>query len=141
VSTSLVLIMLIIPMYGITVLEGLAQPVLGIAPTNGDMGQPLSVPFCDKPNEGFRDISSSVTHELNSTDVWLGVNENAFTSRLKASLTSMTETLEKIQKIVDDLRMLVETLHQMTQTLIGVVNELSHWFDQVSISASGQSSV
>lgn len=140
-TTSLALILLVISISGVTVLEGMTQPAIGIASTNRDVGRPLSAPFSHKSHDDLEVISSSVIHELSVTDVLLGVNETAFTSRFEASLTSMTETLGKIQKIVNDLRMLVETLHQMTQTFIAVVNELSHWFDQVSISPSVQSSV
>jgi hypothetical protein len=53
----------------------------------------------------------------------------------------MMNSLEKIQRIIDDLRRLVETLHQMTQTFIAVVNELSLWIDQVTLNPTVLNSV
>jgi methyl-accepting chemotaxis protein len=68
-------------------------------------------------------------------------NETVGTSRFEASWASMMDTLEKIRNMIDDLRRLVESLNQMTQTLIAVINELSDWMDQVSTDPSVLSSV
>jgi hypothetical protein len=119
----------------------MTQPALGIASSNTEMGRHSPLPFYHKSKGVLEETGSSVTQELSSKDVLFGVNETAFTSQLEASLTSMKETIEKIQKIVNELRMLVETLHQMMQRFLTVVNELSLWFDRVTIDASVPSSV
>ena len=83
----------------------------------------------------------SVMQRLGQINLLAEKNETVSASRFEASWTSMMNTLEKIQRMIDDLRRLVETLHRMTQTFITVVNELSHWIDQVSIDPSVLSSV
>lgn len=119
----------------------MTQPALGIGSSNTEVGRYLPHLFYHKSKGVLEETGSSVTQELSVIDVLFGVNETTFTSRLEASLTTMMETLEKIQRIVNELRMLVETLHQMTQTFIAVVNELSLWFDRVTIDASVPSCV
>ena len=86
-------------------------------------------------------LHSSVMQRLSQINLLSGINETVSISRFEASWTSMMNALDKIHRIIDDLRHLVETLHQMTQTFIAVVNELSHWIDQVSIDQSVLSSV
>ena len=137
-TTSLALLILVITMYGVTVLEGMTQPAFGLTSSNTEVDRHLPLSFYHKSMGLFEETRSLTRARI---DVLIGVNETTFTSRLEASLTSMMDTLEKIQRIVNELRMLVETLHQMTQTFIAVVNELSLWFDRATIDASVSSSV
>lgn len=93
---------------------------------------------CRKLNN---ELDSSEIQRLSQINLLSGKNETFSISRFEASWTSMMNTLEKVHTMINDLRRLVETLHQMTQTFIAIVNELSYWIDQVSIDPSVLSSI
>lgn len=143
-TTSLGFVILVITLYGIVILNGTTASISGTARARVlskietvDSVSQLS----QKLNEGFEEIRQSVILEFSHFNAVAETNETTIISRFEASWSSMMNTLEKIQRIVDDLRRLVETLHQMTQTFIAVVNELSLWMDQVTIDSSILSSV
>jgi len=130
-------IVIVITLVGVVVLNGMPYAISGTTLSNAKKIQ--TVPqSCRKFNKEFH---SSEIPRLSQIDLLLGQNEMGSISRFEASLTSIMNTLEKIQKMMDDLRRLVETLHQMTQTFIAVVNELSYWIDQVSVDPSVLSSI
>jgi hypothetical protein len=88
-----------------------------------------------------KDLHSSEIQRLSQINLLSGTDETVGTSQFEASWVSLMNTLEKIQRMIDDLRRLVETLHQLTQTFITVVNELSYWINQVSIDPNVLSSI
>lgn len=131
------LFILVSTLVGVVILNGFAPSVSGNTLFNTTSTCTV-LQSCRKLNEA---IHSSVMQRLSQINLLSGKNETVGTSRFEASWASMMDTLEKIRNMMDDLRRLVETLHQMTQTLIAVINELSHWMDQVSIDPSLLSSV
>ena len=126
----LTLIIFITILIGIIILNGMTDSISG--PTLPNTKATHSVP---------QSCRKSHTCVLNKIVLSSGINETATLSRFEASWTSMMNTLEKIQRMIDDLRRLVETLHQLTQTFIAVVNELSFWIDQVPVNPNVVSSV
>ena len=122
---------------GVVILSGIIPSVSGTTLFNTPRTYTV-LQSCRKLNEA---VHSSVMQRLNQINLFSGTNGTVSTSRFEASWASMMDTLKKIQNMIEDLRRLVETLHQMTQTFITVVNELSHWMDQVSIEPSVLSSV
>ena len=139
-TTSLGFVILVITLYGIVMLNGTTASISGTALSEIETVDSVSQ-LSQKLNEGFEEIRQSVILESSHLNTVAETNETTIISRFEASWSSMMNTLEKIQKMVDDLRRLVETLHQMTQTFIAVVNELSLWMDQVTIDPSILSSV
>lgn len=139
-TTSLGFVILVITLYGIVMLNGTTASISGTALSEIETVDSVSQ-LSQKLNEGFEEIRQSVILEFSHFNAVAETNETTIISRFEASWSSMMNTLEKIQRIVDDLRRLVETLHQMTQTFIAVVNELSLWMDQVTIDPSILSSV
>ncbi len=139
-TTSLGFVILVITLYGIVMLNGTTASISGTALSEIETVDSVSQ-LSQKLNEGFEEIRQSVILESSHFNAVAETNETTIISRFEASWSSMMNTLEKIQKMVDDLRRLVETLHQMTQTFIAVVNELSLWMDQVTIDPSILSSV
>ena len=139
-TTSLGFVILVITLYGIVMLNGTTASISGTALSEIETVDSVSQ-LSQKLNEGFEEIRQSVILEFSHFNAVAETNETTIISRFEASWSSMMNTLEKIQRIVDDLRQLVETLHQMTQTFIAVVNELSLWMDQVTIDPSILSSV
>ena len=139
-TTRLGFIILVITLYGIVILNGTTASILGTALSEIEKVDSVSQ-LSQKLNEGFEEIRQSVILEFSHFYAVAETNETTIISRFEASWSSMMNTLEKIQRIVDDLRRLVETLHQMTQTFIAVVNELSLWMNQVTIDPSILSSV
>jgi phage-related minor tail protein len=139
-TTSLGFVILVITLYGIVMLNGTTASISGTALSEIETVDSVSQ-LSQKLNKGFEEIRQSVILEFSHFNAVAETNETTIISRFEASWSSMMNTLEKIQRIVDDLRRLVETLHQMTQTFIAVVNELSLWMDQVTIDPSILSSV
>ena len=133
----LTLLILVSALVGVGILNGITPAVSGNTLFNTPRTYTV-LQSCRKLNEA---VHSSVMQRLSQINLLSGTNETVSASRFEASWASMMNTLEKIQNMIDDLRRLVETLHQMTQTFIAVVNELSQWMDQVSIDSSVLSSV
>ena len=129
--------MFIITFIGIVILNGITSSVSDTTLSNAK--KIFTVPQSgQKLNET---LHLSEMQRLSQIKLLFENNITVCTSRFEASWTSMMNALEKIQRIIDDLRSLVETLHQMTQTFIDVVNKLSRWIDQVNIDPSFLSSV
>ena len=131
------LIILVTTLVGVGILNGITPSVSGNTLFNTPRTDTV-LQSCRRLNDAGH---SSVMHRLSKISLLSGKNETVSTSRFEASWISMMDTLEKIQEMIDDLRRLVDTLHHMTQTFIAVINELSHWIDQVSIDPSVLSSV
>lgn len=131
--------MLIITFCGVTVLNGLTRPTLENKLPNSEMDEYLLPIYTH--NKIYDLTWSPATPKLGAVSDLCGVNESPSISGLEASITSIMETLEKIQRIVNELRMLVETLHQVTQTFITLVKDLSIWFDRITPDSTILSSV
>lgn len=138
--TSLGILILVITLYGIVMLNGMTASISGTALYETKPVDSMSQ-LSQKLIEGFEEIRQSVILEFSHINAVAETNETTIISRFEASWSSMMNTLEKIQRMINDLRQLVETLHQMTQTFIAVVNELSLWIDKVTIDPSILSSV
>ncbi len=132
----LMFILLAITLVGIVILNGITHSISDTA-----LSKPKKIHMVSRSCwELNKQPYSSVAQRLSRINLLSGKNETVSTSRIEASWNSIMNTLEKIQVMIDDLRRLVETLHQMTQAFIDVVNELSHWIDKVRIDPSVLSS-
>lgn len=138
--TSLGILILVITLYGIVMLNGMTASISGTLLYETKPVDSMSQ-LSQKLIEGFEEIRQSVILEFSHINAVAETNVTTIISRFEASWSSMMNTLEKVQRMINDLRQLVETLHQMTQTFIAVVNELSLWIDKVTIDPSILSSV
>jgi DNA repair ATPase RecN len=127
----------VITLVGIVILNETSSPISGTAlsSTKKIHTEPRS---CWKLTKA---LHSSEIQRLSQINLLSEKDETVGTSQFETSWTSLMNTLEKIQRMIDDLRRLVETLHQLTQAFIAVVNELSYWIDQVSIDPNVLSSI
>lgn len=132
----LMLILLAITLVGIVILNGMTHSLSDIALPKTKKIFMVSRSCWELNIEPH----SSVAQRLSRINLLSGKNETVSTSRIEASWNSIMNALEKIQGVIDDLRRLVETLQQMTQAFIDVVNELSYWIDKVRIDPSVLSS-
>lgn len=132
----LMLILLAITLVGIVILNGMTHSL-------SDTALPKTKKIFMVSRSCWElniETHSSVAQRLSRINLLSGKNETVGTSRIEASWNSIMNALEKIQGVIDDLRRLVETLQQMTQAFIDVVNELSYWIDKVRIDPSVLSS-